>query len=358
MQTSDSNVYYEMLQQASRTVRDYCFRRGIFYEQYVGEKRNNMPWKAAYNRIEMLQSLLRENFSGWVLYMDADSYIADPNFDIFHYFSDKDHYAGIFSGHLNGVPYNINSGGFAINFNHPLGRQIVQDYTKEYNNISKENMNSALTWERDVPEDQFMLHSVIRRYVDDFGFSDKFLFEFADHSYVNNGPFISQVLRTFGNISDRVARIREKSDLILSENIPTNFDKDTIFSIHTSHPRISTIEHGRRFSLVHAPKDYKGIILWGPYISLHSGRYECSTYIYVSNKEDDRPVNLTLDVTANHGNTELSRKQFQIFNSGSQVLSIPFVLNENYDNIETRVETGGGAEIYFPRVNILRERDS
>lgn len=351
MQTSDSNFYYEMLKCSSKTFRNYCFARGIFYEQYVGEKCQNMPWKAAYNRIYMLRSLLENNFSGWAFYLDADCYVKDPDFDVFKYLSDKGKYGGIFSGYLYGVPYNINSGGFAINFDHPIGRQIVSEYIKEYEKLPKEDLDNAINWEVDVPEDQYMLHVVLKKFVDQYGLKDYILFEEPNKSYVNTGPFIAQNLRAHGNVASRSQAIKE-----IADRYPVFNDfggRSVILNLHTSHPSIKTAEHGKRYSIAYTDGNAEKTALWGPYVPLNQGAYELLMYVYVSGSVENGKIDISMDIASDHGKNIISQKNFYIEKTGPSLLKIPFSLNETVSDLETRVYTKKGHKIYFPRIVIL-----
>ena len=173
LQTSDPIIYYPMLQETSKTVRRFCILNGFHYIQYVGIKSGNMPWKAIYNRIFMLKELLDDGFRGWAFHMDADSYIVDQNFDLESYLEDKESYAGIFCGHLEGIPYNVNSGGFAINYNHPIGRQLVDDYYQSVKDFGREAFDRAVYWGDDIREDQWLLHLVLKKYVDKYSLAEK-----------------------------------------------------------------------------------------------------------------------------------------------------------------------------------------
>jgi hypothetical protein len=82
-------VYFDMLCLSARANRAYCRRHEIAYQAFVGVKRGFHSWQATYNRIPLLQELVDAGFAGWVLYLDADAYVADLDFDLRLYLADR-----------------------------------------------------------------------------------------------------------------------------------------------------------------------------------------------------------------------------------------------------------------------------
>ena len=129
LQTCDNSEHLSMLEATSRTAREFCNRQGLAYERFVGIKRGLWPWHAVYNRIYMIKELLDEGYKGWVLYMDADAYVCDLDFPVADYLASHSNSAGIFARVHHSAPYwDVNSGVFFLNADHPLARRLVEDW--------------------------------------------------------------------------------------------------------------------------------------------------------------------------------------------------------------------------------------
>src|SRR5579872_7372894 len=55
----------------------YCQIHGYHYENYFGRKRGAAPAHAIYNPIFVLQEFLARGYGGWVVLLDAATFIAD-----------------------------------------------------------------------------------------------------------------------------------------------------------------------------------------------------------------------------------------------------------------------------------------
>src|SRR5262249_39065717 len=122
MQTADPVAYKEMLDLTSRTVVAYCQRHGFPYECYIGVKRGAAAWMAVYHRIFMLSERIQRGYRGWVVYMDADAFVADLSFDLRAYIVENSKYCFMAAGGGSSTPWDINSGSFLINLGDPNGR--------------------------------------------------------------------------------------------------------------------------------------------------------------------------------------------------------------------------------------------
>lgn len=339
LQTSDADVYYPMLQEAAKTVRRYCLLNGFQYIQYVGIKAGNMPWKAIHNKIFMLKELLDSQFRGWAFYLDADCLIADLNFDLGAYLTDKQQYAGIFAGYLLGVPYNINAGGFAINFSHPLGRQLVLDYYESFAGIEKGKLDQAVHWERDVPEDQFLLHSVVRKYVDEFSLSRHFLFEKFTNSYVNDGPFIKQALRSrFASFTERLDAIKAQVKLALgTDGTDDHVELPGLGYFYASHPRLYTKTGARTDFGICTDGKKNGHLLYGPYIDLPAGSYTAEIRGKIVKIDRNSRRRFDCDIAFDRGQAVVSKWTSPIEGTGNFAIERAFTLNEAVSDLEVRV---------------------
>ena len=163
MQTSDAEVYKPILDLTSRVNLLYSKRHNIRYECYIGIKSGVVPWHAVYNRIFMLHEVLSRGFAGWVMYLDADAFMADLDFDIRDYLAENERYCLI--GAVGGEqPWNINSGVFFLNLGDEEGRQLVADYLACFHDtIPASCLTSPEAKWDDYPDDQPLLHSCISK---------------------------------------------------------------------------------------------------------------------------------------------------------------------------------------------------
>ncbi|MDR3505599.1 MAG: DUF4214 domain-containing protein [Acidocella sp.] len=163
LQTADSTRYAPMLRVTGQTVQAYASCHGHSYNSFFGIKRGFHPWHAAYNRIEMLTSLMVEGYTGWAVYLDADSYIHGQEFDLRAYLAGKENLAFIAAPDLADPPlwWRINDGVFAINLGHPMAVRILLRWRVAFHAISDDELRRAETWAA-VPSDQVLLHECLR----------------------------------------------------------------------------------------------------------------------------------------------------------------------------------------------------
>ncbi|WP_155740784.1 hypothetical protein [Burkholderia territorii] len=210
LQTSDPDVYYPMLLESSKSVRRYCDIAGFEYRSFVGFKRGGgQPWHASYNRIKLLEEILLTGFRGWVVYLDADAYVKDINFDLLDYLSAKAGFAGIFTSGTNLGWWDVNDGVFILNFESEMAREIVRRWIKSLNDIADEQFASSIDWGGTFPDDQKMLQDILR----ELDCREKVLLE--KHDFINSARarFVRTIMRDEGRtISDRIDYIRKDSE--------------------------------------------------------------------------------------------------------------------------------------------------
>jgi hypothetical protein len=220
IQTCDREKYSAMLEATSRSVLAYCRKFDCEFEMFVGIKRGSKPWHAALNRISILKRYVDRGYAGWVIYLDADAYIADLDFDAGAFLDENSRYAMI-AAPSGGSPYewwNINNGVFAINCGHPLGRRIVEEWYAALSAVPLPALKEERFWS-ELIDDQSALHAVLRSMP---GLADQFL---VDHHILNwNGRFIRQVIREMGSIDYRANRLKQLVNETLGE------DGDSVFS--------------------------------------------------------------------------------------------------------------------------------
>lgn len=357
IQTADPIFYYPMLAETARTVRQYCIRNGLAYEQYVGLKRGRMAWHAAYNRVYMLKDMLDRGVGGWVLYLDADAMIIDQDFDLRRYLRDRDHHAGIFSGWCSDRPYDINSGGFAINLSHPWGRALVVDYHRAVADIPDAEFEGALRWELDVPEDQLILFRILSDYYEHRRCGDQFLFERTNGSYVNNGPFISQQLRSMhGDFPSRLAAIRRRVGEVLHGRRDGRNDNGAGTYIPAGHPRLATevgVKHGSAIST----DARAGYLLHGPYLDVDAGAHIVRIFGEARPASDGTPPTFRGDVADGDGG-RLDEKTFDLPGHAKGVLAEYHIrLDRPVRHLEVRMLVDERQDIDIHAVHILRAND-
>jgi len=192
LQTADADRYAPMLAITATNVREYCRRQGFDYESFLGIKRGFHPWQATFNRIPMLEELVARGFAGWAVYLDADAYIQDLDFDLTAYLAAKQDRAAIFAtSGVTGEPWDVNAGVALINLGHPLGRELVAQWAVGFAAHDDETLREASEW-MGPGNDQDLLHQILRR---DAAIAEAVLVE--PMAFIN-GPhasFIRQQLR-------------------------------------------------------------------------------------------------------------------------------------------------------------------
>ncbi|WP_133637075.1 hypothetical protein [Zavarzinia compransoris] len=199
-----------MLAATSRSVTAYCQRHDFRYEAYVGLKRGYFGWHASFNRIYILRELIDRGYRGWAVYMDADAFVADFDFDLRGFLADKDRYAGIFTpSGVTGEYWDINNGIFLINLASPVAHKIVSDWYDLFQIVTDEQLRNAPDWTNDFLDDQGILQKIFREWpaVKD----DLF---YVSHRIINSieASFLKQFMR--GHEPDLGKRIRSIETMI------------------------------------------------------------------------------------------------------------------------------------------------
>ena len=203
LQTADPFRYYDMLQATAPTVIEYCRRHDFAYESYVGIRRGWWQWQATYNRIPMLADLLARGFAGWAIYLDADAYINDLDFDLAGYLAaHRDRPAIFATSGVSGEAWDVNAGVALINFGHAEGRRLVELWAARFAAIPDDELKVAEKW-RHGDNDQDLLQAILR---EDRRLGDAVLIESMDLLNSRHAGFIRQHLRA--QTGDMVERVR------------------------------------------------------------------------------------------------------------------------------------------------------
>lgn len=213
LQTSDAFKYSRMLRASSRTAIEYCRRNGFAYESFVGIKRGFHGAQAAFNRIFMLDELIDRGYRGWALYMDADAYVFDLDFDLKAYLADKQDRSAIMTtipGET--VPWHINSGVLFFNLAHPQAIALVREWKRRFMQVPDERLQT-LTSVWDHVNDQTMLYQSLDQdpaLRGPVAFVDPMLFNHHE------GSFIRQILNSLdGDIDSRTGKIESAVAAVL-----------------------------------------------------------------------------------------------------------------------------------------------
>ncbi len=132
IQTADPIKYARLLEASAPSTRAFCALNGYEYEAFVGVKRGRHPWHATFNRIDLLNEALDADFDGWIVYLDADSFVVDLKFDL----------AACLKQHSDApliaravVPekaptWNINAGVLIFNMKHPQTARPIKTWKR------------------------------------------------------------------------------------------------------------------------------------------------------------------------------------------------------------------------------------
>lgn len=216
-QTADARNYFEMLLSTSRTVREFCRRSGSTYECFIGVKRGFWNWQSTYNRIHIFSEIYDRGWRSWVLYLDADAYIWNLNFNIHSYLEGFQDFGAIMtpSGATSSF-WDVNAGVLLINLGNPTGVSIVKRWATAFNNVSDEILRSNET-PFTGPEDQVLLHNLLKA---DESLWPSIHLESADLMNSVSAAFIRQNLRsTNTDFTSRQLAVREAVDKVMGGEI-------------------------------------------------------------------------------------------------------------------------------------------
>ena len=217
LQTADPVEYREMLEVTSRTFVAYCARNRCDYQFHLGVIRGVKPWHAVMNRVPLLEAFIARGYGGWVVYADADAYVADLDFDIRGYLEGKQDF--FMAASASGVPdapwWDINNGGFALNCAHPLAATVLAAWRAKLDAPSMEELAAEVAWGV-VIEDQHALHLTLQETPG----AEAGLFQDGGRTLNWEAQFIRQVVRDPAKHTraSRVAALRARTASVLGED--------------------------------------------------------------------------------------------------------------------------------------------
>ena len=162
LQTCDPFVYFDLLGASSRANRAFCRRHDIAYAAFIGVKRGFHPWQAAFNRIVLLHEYLEQGYDGWVLYLDADAFVADPDWDLRGYLADKSDFAAVLTLSGEHVPdWAVNDGVGFFNLHDPACADLIIAWYRAFMAIGDAQLRGASYWGL-TANDQDLLQAILR----------------------------------------------------------------------------------------------------------------------------------------------------------------------------------------------------
>ena len=205
LQTADPFRYAPMLAVTQANVTAYCRRRGFAYEAFVGICRGVHAWQASYNRIPLMQAMIDRGYRGWVLYLDADAYVADLDFDLTAYLAGHaDRAAIIANSGVTDARWDVNDGIMLVNLGHPQGRRLIEQWSAKFARLDDAMLHAAEHW-IDDDNDQDLLHQLLR---EDAAIADAVLVEARGLLNSPDAQFVRQHLRSHTpDLAERIEAI-------------------------------------------------------------------------------------------------------------------------------------------------------
>ncbi len=215
LQTADSaSEYRQMLALTEVVNAAYCKLHRLGYQSFIGIKVGVAPWMATYNRILMLEELIRAGFTGWAIYIDADAFFADAKFDLRAYLKTNQSYCLIGGPGEANFDWNINAGIFFLNLGDPSGREIVARWRKMFDEKvpAQYLAETSAKWD-DYPNDQWLLHEVIKT---DAVLTQRTKKEERGILNYRDGRYIKQAIRAgYHDTHDRLEWLRAETRIAL-----------------------------------------------------------------------------------------------------------------------------------------------
>ncbi|WP_203074276.1 hypothetical protein [Falsiroseomonas ponticola] len=160
-QTADAEAYLPMLSATLPANREFCRRHGIRLEAFIGIRRGCHPWHAAFNRLAFLRDRLAEGFRGWAIYLDADAFVAEMDFDIGAYLAARAGSALVVPPGAGRGDWDVNSGVMLWNFAQAPARLMAERWIALFDAIPDAALRQAAAWD-EVENDQRLLHRVLQ----------------------------------------------------------------------------------------------------------------------------------------------------------------------------------------------------
>lgn len=214
IQTSDEVRYRPLFNITSQANRKFCELHGIPFRPFVGLKQGDQPWHATFNRIPLLSELIEDGYRGWVLYLDADSYVYDLNFDITAYLAQNERWSVI------GAPggagrWQANAGILFFNLSRPAALEVVAEWRRLFEEAYPgDRLHGLSDWPEGMPDDQSLLHRLMHERSDH---EDVLKLEPLTFFGGSSSSFIRQVLRIHGDFERRCESAQQDVSAALAQ---------------------------------------------------------------------------------------------------------------------------------------------
>jgi hypothetical protein len=296
---------------------------------------------------------------GWVLYLDADALIIDPQFDLRSYLDERNAVGGIFAGYCEpDRKYTINAGGFAINLSHPVGVSLVLDYWRWVESIPRQQFDASIKWSKQIEDDQGILYQILRGYIEDKKLDDHLIFEVTNESYVNNGPFIHQILRSGArNFDARKSAIRYRVAEIEARQPAIWEPIDPGYYLEATHPTLMS-GVGRKTANAITTTGEEGCLLYGPYIDLDPGQWVIRVFGRSKAPRNGADLSFVTDLAIDQGRTILARNEVSGGEPAIGILATSTIeLAESVAGLEVRFFVDADQDIEIFAVHFANVKD-
>jgi hypothetical protein len=221
IQTCDPYRYFPLFAITQPTAARYAERHGHVYEAFIGISRGHLPWHSTYNRIILLHDLIARGASGWLLYLDADSYIIDLDFNCEQYLADKQSKAFVFApARSDPKPWQVNAGIFFANLSNPMCLDICRQWHHGFlTRVSDATLANNKGSFDIYPDDQQLLQETIEQGSESLQQS---IFVDVNQTFnYQGGRFARQVIRAHhSSFEDRVASAQKEIRVVLDAAKP------------------------------------------------------------------------------------------------------------------------------------------
>lgn len=210
LQTADPVKYARLLEASAPSTRAFCAINGHEYEAFVGLKRGRLPWHATFNRIDLLKEALEAGFDGWIVYLDADSFVVDLKFDFTAYL-ERHADAPLIARAVrpeNAPTWNVNAGVLIFNMKHPQTAWLIKTWKRLFD-LGRMAGLLRLPPRLAPVNDQILLHWALRL---NPGLVRAIRFEHPDFINGALSSFIVQLLRAdVGDFERRISLVTERT---------------------------------------------------------------------------------------------------------------------------------------------------
>ena len=198
IQTADAERYKVLFDITSRASARYCAMHQLDFHPFIGIKRGYHPWQATFNRILMLSEMLEEGFCGWILYLDADAYPFDLQFDVRSYLNQHSQW-GIIAASGGHSAYLPNNGIMFFNLACPQTREVITAWHAAFlREFPLASLKADSQWSG--RGDQFLLHPILHQRGDYDRLIKIESFDLIGWPY---SSFLRQIMRDFCDFRSR-----------------------------------------------------------------------------------------------------------------------------------------------------------